>query len=409
MGLAQARRRQLAGHPHVPVGRPAAHRRVGLRSPSSARHARRRQRRPAVAARVRTAARAGLGAGRGDRHLARAAPRRGGGDGRGGGFAGGGSGVGVRSFRPERSVIPDRSLGGDRSLADRPVSPAPVHAPAASSPSPSSSPAASVSGAGSVVERPGMPERTGLAHSPAATPVLPRPTYHDHTDFRDAAPEPPVHREHAGGLPRSAAGHRASASAPSSGATGRGSDRRDYDGSAAEATVPVTAPAYVFDDPAVVDDRGRAGVTPPRQVVFEEPEPAFLDEQLELAPPASAASAASARLAPPAAEVPAPTPAALPRRYGARSATGRSAGARSAGVCSVGAVRAGAGRPAGCCAAADGAGLAPAAAARGAAGAPAPAGTPRPLPRRSPNPLPGRGRARCRVGRRPVPKRLPAN
>jgi hypothetical protein len=227
------------------------------------------------------------------------APRLGAAAGMGGagGFAGGGSGVGVRSFRPERSVIPDRSLGGDRSLADRPVSPAPAHAPAAASSSSSSSPsspAASGSASGSAAERPGMPERTGLAHSPAATPVLPRPTYHDHTDFRDAAPEPPAHREHA-------AGYRASASAPSSAATGRGSDRRDYDGSAAEATVPVTAPPYVFDDPAAVDDRNRAGVTPPRQVVFEEPEPAFLDEQLELAP------AASARLAPPTAEVPAST------------------------------------------------------------------------------------------------------
>src|ERR1700721_1178507 len=106
----------------------------------------------------------------------------------GGGFAGGGSGVGVRSFRPERSVIPDRSLGGDRSLADRPLSSPAAHAPASSSPSPAS-PAAAGSGSGSGVDRPGMPERTGLAHSPAATPVLPRPTYHDHTDFRDAAAE----------------------------------------------------------------------------------------------------------------------------------------------------------------------------------------------------------------------------
>src|ERR1700734_2659640 len=91
----------------------------------------------------------------------------------GGGFAGGGSGVGVRSFRPERSVIPDRSLGGDRSLADRPMS-----APSA--------PAASAGFPGWASDLPGMPEPTGLAHSPAATPVLPRPSYHDHTDFRDA-------------------------------------------------------------------------------------------------------------------------------------------------------------------------------------------------------------------------------
>src|ERR1700734_3493325 len=96
----------------------------------------------------------------------------------GGGFAGGGSGVGVRSFRPERSVIPDRSLGGDRSLADRPMS-----APSAPAASPGSVASSGVSGSAS--DRPGMPEPTGLAHSPAATPVLPRPSYHDHTDFRD--------------------------------------------------------------------------------------------------------------------------------------------------------------------------------------------------------------------------------
>jgi hypothetical protein len=110
----------------------------------------------------------------------------------GGGFAGGGSGVGVRSFRPERSVIPDRSLGGDRSLADRPLSAPAAHAPAASS-STAAPAAGSAPGLGSGSERPGMPERTGLAHSPAATPVLPRPSYHDHTDFRDAAPPGPGH------------------------------------------------------------------------------------------------------------------------------------------------------------------------------------------------------------------------
>ena len=104
----------------------------------------------------------------------------------GGGFAGGGSGVGVRSFRPERSVIPDRSLGGDRSLADRPMSSPAAHAPAASS-----SGAVTAPGLGTGSDRPGMPERTGLAHSPAATPVLPRPSYHDHTDFRDGARRAP--------------------------------------------------------------------------------------------------------------------------------------------------------------------------------------------------------------------------
>ena len=181
----------------------------------------------------------------------------------GGGFAGGGSGVGVRSFRPERSVIPDRSLGGDRSLADRPMPSSAAHAP--SSPSAGSvagsvagsaaGASAAGSGSGSVSERPGMPERTGLAHSPAATPVLPRPAYHDHTDFRDAA-------------------------APGAGADGR----RGFDASASEEIVPVTAPPYVFDEPAAADDREGSRS---RRVVFEEPEPAFLDEQLERGPAAS--------------------------------------------------------------------------------------------------------------------------
>ena len=201
----------------------------------------------------------------------------------GGGFAGGGSGVGVRSFRPERSVIPDRSLGGDRSLADRPA----THAPAASA-------------ASSGSERPGMPERTGLAHSPAATPVLPRPSYHDHTDFRDAAPEPPAHRE-------PAAGHRASSASASAGAGADG--RRSFDATAAEEIVPVTAPPYVFDEPAAAgavgaaaaaDDREQARVAPAREIVFEEPEPAFLDEQLELAPTAPAPAAAAGEHAAPA-------------------------------------------------------------------------------------------------------------
>ena len=197
----------------------------------------------------------------------------------GGGFAGGGSGVGVRSFRPERSVIPDRSLGGDRSLADRPMS-----SPAASAPTAASAGSAASAGApGSAAERPGMPERTGLAHSPAATPVLPRPSYHDHTDFRDAGPA-----------------HRAGAA---SATPGTGPDgRRGFDASAPEATVPVTAPPYVFDEPAAADDREPAQATSARQVVvFEEPEPAFLDEQLELgstasAPPAWSAAERPARL-----------------------------------------------------------------------------------------------------------------
>jgi Protein of unknown function (DUF3071) len=210
------------------------------------------------------------------------APRLGAAAGMGGagGFASGGSGAGVRSFRPERSVIPDRSLGGDRSLADRPMSPPPIHAPAASSSSsPAASSPASAAASASASERPGVPDRPGLAHSSAATPVLPRPAYHDHTDFRGVAPEPPAHRESAAG--QAAAHH---ATAPASAAPAVGSDgRRGFDAQAPEATVPVTAPPYVWDDPAASENAGRARVAASRQVVFEDPEPAFLDEQPELA------------------------------------------------------------------------------------------------------------------------------
>jgi hypothetical protein len=230
----------------------------------------------------------------------------------GGGFAGGGSGVGVRSFRPERSVIPDRSLGGDRSLADRPVS-----APASSAaPSPASS-AGSAGASGSAAERPGMPERTGLAHSPAATPVLPRPSYHDHTDFRDAAAEQaPAYR-----------------SAPASAASGA-AGHRGFDASTSEEIVPVTAPPYVFDEPAAADDREATRSTTPRQVVFEEPEPAFLDEQLELgsaaptsAGPVSPATAPARGVVPERAQ-----PAPAQPAQGERSSAAPAAPAAPAGV-----------------------------------------------------------------------------
>ena len=176
-----------------------------------------------------------------------AAAGMGGGGMGGSGFGGGGSGVGVRSFRPERSVIPDRSLGGDRSLAERPLSPppAPVHAPAASS--------------ASAADRPVMPERPAMSHSPAAPPAAPRPAHHDHTAFRDAAPEPVAHRDPA---PEPTV-YRASASEQ------RAPEQRAPEQPAAAGTVPVTAPAYVFEDP----------------------EPAYRDEeQLEFAPSAPAAA-----------------------------------------------------------------------------------------------------------------------
>jgi hypothetical protein len=178
----------------------------------------------------------------------------GGGMGGGGGFAGGGSGVGVRSFRPERSVIQDRSLGGDRSLADRPLSPpsAPVHAPAASA-----------------ADRPVVPEHPVMSHSPAAPPA-PEPTVD-----RTRAPEP------------------------------RSAQLRAPEQPAPAGTVPVSAPAYVFEDlPSPAGER--SGHSPSRPVVFEDPEPAFRDEQLELAP-----APAPSRTAPPASPAP-PAGAAVP-------------------------------------------------------------------------------------------------
>ncbi len=256
VGLPQARRRQLAGHAHVPVRRPAARRRVGLRSAPPPRHARRRQRRAAVAARVRAAARAG--ALPGEATVTPLAPRlgaaagMGGGGMGGGGFAGGGSGVGVRSFRPERSVIPDRSLGGDRSLADRPLSP----------PRPRFTlrPGFSRFGVASAADRPGMPERPAMSHraggAPGSAPAgLPRP--HRLPRCRPRAGRPP--RSGPDGLPRAAPEQRAP-------------EQRAPEQPAPAGTVPVTAPPYVFEDlPSPAGDR--AGHTPSRHVVFEEPEP----------------------------------------------------------------------------------------------------------------------------------------
>ncbi|MGD0702735.1 MAG: septation protein SepH [Trebonia sp.] len=199
-----------------------------------------------------------------------------------GGFGGGGSGVGVRSFRPERSVIPDRSLGADRSLADRPLPP--VHAPAAA--------AASASGG----DRPVIPERPAMSHNQAAPPVPPRPAHHDHTAFRDAAPEQVAHRDPA---PEPTVYR---APAPEQ----RAPDQRAPEQPAPAGTVPVTAPPYVFEDLP-----SPAGHAPSRHVVFEDPEPAFHDEQLELAPapapggtaPASTAPASTATPTSPAAPV----------------------------------------------------------------------------------------------------------
>ena len=200
----------------------------------------------------------------------------------GGGFAGGGSGVGVRSFRPERSVIPDRSLGGDRSLADRPVA----------------------------------PERPAMSHGPTVPPVppaSPRPAHHDHTAFRDVAPELAAHRDPVPAAAPAPEPPAYRAAAP---------ELRAPEQPVPAGTVPVTAPPYVFEDrpsPALasspagdragdrVADRvgDRVGDTPARRVVFEDAEPAYRDEQFELAPPPAASHAPmSASPTPPAPTAP---------------------------------------------------------------------------------------------------------
>jgi hypothetical protein len=223
----------------------------------------------------------------------------------GGGFAGGGSGVGVRSFRPERSVIPDRSLGGDRSLADRPV----------------------------------MPERPAMSHG--ATSAPPRSAGHDYAGFREqgAVSESAAYR------PPTPAPAPAQASAP--GPTPE-REQRAPEQPAPAGVVPVTAPSYVFEDspsspsspagPAAAAPGGewtreRTEHTAARHVVFEDPEPAFREEQPELpAAPAPAPSPQTVQTAAqaervrqpemdarepevstaPAAAAPAPTPAAPP-------------------------------------------------------------------------------------------------
>ena len=284
------------------------------------------------------------------------------------GAAGFASGPGVSRFRPDRSVIPDRSLGADRSLVERPVSPS-AHAPAADRPA--------------MPDRPAPSERPAMSHAPAASPAPPRPDFqdrpahqnrpvsYDYVEFpesapyrvpeaapetpayrtpepeprgyRDAAPEPPAYRAQVAESPT----YREAAPEP-----------RTYRDSVPE-TAAYRAPAAqpsAFRDPApepaarraptadvppadevqaaqvttasVFEDSERGRLTPPRPVIFEDPEPAFLDEQLELAPapaPAQPAPAAPQASKPtPVTEPVAAAPAPKPEPQAARSAEGTS-------------------------------------------------------------------------------------
>ena len=195
-----------------------------------------------------------------------------GGGGMGGGFAGGGSGVGVRSFRPERSVIPDRSLGGDRSLADRP--------------SPRRRPRST--------PRRRLRQRTARSCPSArrCRTARPRPRCRPGRPTTTTRPSamPSPSRSPTATRPRS----RRSTVPRARSAGTRAADPAG--------TVPVTAPPYVFED--FPPPPGTVRHAPSRHVVFEDPESAYRDEQLGLAPAPAPASAPAPVSAPAAQHVP---------------------------------------------------------------------------------------------------------
>jgi hypothetical protein len=246
------------------------------------------------------------------------------------GMGGGGfSAPGVSRFRPDRSVIPDRSLGVDRSLAERPA-------------------AMPDRGAAGLTDRAAAPAPPGPPHPgqqdhPAPADRHANPGY---ADFPESAPyrapepapspEPPAGREPRGYADPVAAqrDHEDTGAAPSAYRTVAESPYREPLGF----RVPVTdPPAYgerggsPVPGPGPADEVPAAGhpervpVTPPRPVVFEDPEPTFPDEEPELtaelppepsAPgvtatgPTPAAPARAPLQEPRAAEAPAPQPAA---------------------------------------------------------------------------------------------------
>src|ERR1700722_5628360 len=224
----------------------------------------------------------------------------------GGGYA---TGPAVSRFRPDRSVLPDRSLGADRSLADRPAAPAAPagsaqerHAAADRPPAPAAPPPPARH---SDQDRPGYQDRrasAGYAEVPESAPYrAPEPP--EPPARRALAQEPPAHR--AAAQPQGQ--HRAD--------TGRGYDdpappatyrtqsaepdyreASGYGDGAYEDPAPRQA-AFHDAPPASAEYREQAQAAP-HPVVFEDPEPALLGEQLEFEP-AEAGPVPTAAQAPP--------------------------------------------------------------------------------------------------------------
>ena len=243
------------------------------------------------------------------------------------------TGPGVSRFRPERSVIPDRSLGVDRSLVERPQ-------PAERSAVPDRAAAGladrAVSDRASVPERPtapvppraGQQDRTpqggrltnpGYAEFPESAPYrAPAPAPDEPPAHRDAAPrgyedpgsaspayhtltEPPAYRE--------PVGFRAPAAEPPA---YQAPEAAAYRPVHPEVRDPRPEPAARHD--LAEPQQGLA--TPPRTVVFEDPEPTYLDGQMKLTSGVAPAPPAPRHAEPvtrePVAARPAPEPATAP-------------------------------------------------------------------------------------------------
>ena len=301
------------------------------------------------------------------------------------------AGPAVSRFRPDRSVLPDRSLGVDRSLADRPATPAASSAssapvgpalPAAPAQERHAAadrpPAPAVPARHAQQDRPGYQDRragtgagAGYAEFPESAPYRSPEPAPEPATRRDLAQDPAAYRppgEYPGQHVTEAgrgyddpapAAYRAPAAGPGyreAPAEPRGyPEPAAYDDPAprqpafrdveaqpaahhAQAPATPAAPAPAAAAPAaaapaaapggpVFEDPERARPTPARPVVFEDPEPAFLGEQPELAPAAARPAPAPEQVSPVTATAP-PTVSAGPGTTGqtaARPAPGPSA------------------------------------------------------------------------------------
>jgi hypothetical protein len=206
---------------------------------------------------------------------------------------GGGSvgGSGVSRFRPDRSVIPDRSLGVDRSLADRPMP------PSAPAPERTAMPDRSaMSDRSAAPDRFAAPERPTAPSSPApsspapSAPVPPRPasqdrpSYHDYVEFPESAPyriPTPAEESQAHRDPAPEADHYR---APDSRPPAYRDPAPEPAAHPPAADVPAAAqvPAAQAAPAPDAEQPERMRPTPPRPVIFEDPGPAFPDEQAEV-------------------------------------------------------------------------------------------------------------------------------